>query len=597
MSPRTQLPRLLLVCALLLGPAHPALRTSHLARRSPHSAPRSAHLGYGVNTNSSGDYARTWAMGFNWVKSFDVPAARLPEPMKFLYRISVHAGTTPAEVDAQLQPAFDHPGRVDAYEIGNEPNTDSEWQGPPDPNGYLAKLQYAAGRIRQSDPTAVIVSAGLAPVGRIQGQCTVGSITYNGNNCSGMDDQLYAAWLFEHGAGAYFDAFGYHNYGFAYPPGLDPHDPQVWPNAFVFRGAELIHDIMVQHGLGYKQVWTTEFGWLIDPDLVHPELGCKTSRPEWWTSRLWYLVSPATQAQYLADAYAYADANWPWMGALVVFNLNFAEAPWHDDCEPMKYFSLYDLDATPRPAVAALTAIPKQYGDFRPAMAVAPPAVTLQGDPDEDLSTSAAVLVTNTQPFGTFLWSAAPAPGAFTPVISPTAGVAGGGFSVWTSPHGLPLGTHAGAVTVTAGLVGGQVANTPQVLGITLVVAEHEILAAEPGVMAFVVPLGATGPVTSGVNIVNRGAGAFDWTAEILPGGQITPALTPAGGHAGEPLWGTLDVTGFAAGLYTTTLRITANHGAQGSPLDVPVRLAVAPVVYRVYLPVLVRGPVQRARR
>jgi hypothetical protein len=81
-------------------------------------------------------------------------------------------------------------------------------------------------------------------------------------------------------------------------------------------------------------------------------------------------------------------------------------------------------------------------------------------------------------------------------------------------------------------------------------------------VIAYDVPLGVTGLVTSGINVVNHGAGTFDWTTQILPGGQITPALTPAAGHAGKPLWGTLDVTGFVSGLYTTTLRITVNHGA-----------------------------------
>ena len=57
-------------------------------------------------------------------------------------------------------------GRVDAYQVWNEPNLAREWGGyPPEPAGYVALLQACYVGVKTADPDALVVSAGLAPTG------------------------------------------------------------------------------------------------------------------------------------------------------------------------------------------------------------------------------------------------------------------------------------------------------------------------------------------------------------------------------------------------------------------------------------------------
>jgi hypothetical protein len=118
---------------------------------------------------------------------------------------------------------------------------------------------------------------------------------------------------------------------------------------------------MVENGDSYKQVWAIEFNWILDPGA-----GCSG----WgdWPSRWWQRVDVATQADFLVRAYQYAYSNWPWMGVMNVFNLDFATDYWRDYCEPIRWYSItYRVDhrdpannpILPRPAYDALAAMPK----------------------------------------------------------------------------------------------------------------------------------------------------------------------------------------------------------------------------------------------
>ena len=55
-------------------------------------------------------------------------------------------------------------GRIQAYQVWNEPNLAREWGGRrPDPAGYPRLLKIAYGAIKGVDPNAIIVTAGMAP--------------------------------------------------------------------------------------------------------------------------------------------------------------------------------------------------------------------------------------------------------------------------------------------------------------------------------------------------------------------------------------------------------------------------------------------------
>ena len=354
-------------------------------------------------------------------------------------------------------------GFVEAYEIGNEPNTDRFWDNaPPDPGQYVQALQVAYERIKAVDPAAIIVSAGLAPVGRIEGVCN----GWSGNDCGAMDEREFARQMFLLGAGDYFDAFGYHPYGFAYVPETDPHSVS---NGFAFRGAEVMYDLLEQHNLGRKPVWATEFNWLRD----WTEDGGMPSycRSDYAAVFGWMEVTGETQADYLVDAFQYADENWPWLGAMFVWNLD-----WHNyhtwDCEAAHYFSVRkddntDLGATTL-AYDALATMEKRAGHFGPRLAVEPSSLTFLADVDEPGVFTTTLRLWNTG-YRVLTWTAAVAAGMhLTPTLVITTGLQGTVLTVTVDSTGYPTGTFTGSITVTATTTG--VLDAPQAVPVTLLV-------------------------------------------------------------------------------------------------------------------------------
>ncbi|MGE5603182.1 MAG: beta-galactosidase, partial [Nitrososphaerales archaeon] len=57
-------------------------------------------------------------------------------------------------------------GRIQAYQIWNEPNLAREWgKKRPDPAGYARMLKMAYSAIKKVDPDALVITAGMAPTG------------------------------------------------------------------------------------------------------------------------------------------------------------------------------------------------------------------------------------------------------------------------------------------------------------------------------------------------------------------------------------------------------------------------------------------------
>lgn len=313
--------------------------------------PVNTDMGYGMNV-AVWDTGRLQAMGFDWMKVFNAPGSQ--QPLNVLLRIDVkHTDSTSGVRGTVGDIAQNNGAFIDAYEIGNEVNLDASygWGASPDAAAYTALLCAAYDEIKTHDPTALVISAGLAPVGRVTGNWN----GHPGHNGLYQDDYEYLKEMIAAGAGACLDAVGYHNYGYASAYDADPKGPNC-TNGFCFRGVENIYEIMQANGLGGKPVWTTEFGWITDP--AEEGLGC-TSDPS-WQGRLWQIVSQQRQADNLAGAYTYAAENWPWMGAIIAFNLNFNEASYYQACEQMRFYSVAG-----RPAEAALRDMPKAY-NFKP---------------------------------------------------------------------------------------------------------------------------------------------------------------------------------------------------------------------------------------
>lgn len=213
-------------------------------------------------------------------------------------------------------------GRVRAYIIWNEPNLAREWGGrPPNPAEYVALLRVAHRAVKEADPEALVVSAGLAPT--------------NHRDAEAMDDRLYLEGMYRAGARPFFDVLGAHPYGFGHPPD-DP--PGAHDGLNMWRVQDL-RVVMERYGDGDKPVWATEMGWTV-------ATGGEAA---------WQAVTPEQQAAYLVAAFTRARREWPWLTLMAVWNLDGGEHPeWGG-------YSLLDRDGTPRPAYEALRALDKGW--------------------------------------------------------------------------------------------------------------------------------------------------------------------------------------------------------------------------------------------
>lgn len=569
--------------------------------------PPPPHLGYGVSVRQMSSLDSLFApLGVEWVKLWEEyepgpPTERLPYQVLFAIRCAGPPGDLDAWGEHVAALAQAGRGYVEAYEVCNEPNLAIFWDNaPPDPAQYVQMLRVAHERIKAVDPGAIVVSAGLAPTGRITDTCN----DWDGNNCWAMDEREYARQMFLHGAGEYFDAFGYHPYGFAYAPETDA---AAVSNGFAFRGAEVMHDLLVAYGLGDKPLWATEFNWLRDwrEDGDLPS----ACQEDYEATFGWMEVSGVQQANYITRAYRYADEHWPWMGGMLVWNLDWHTYHYNWDCNAAhaRYFALRRYtpgndDGAPTLAYDALAAMEKRPGFFGPRLTVAPESLSLRAVRGVSRAVTGTLLIGN-DGYRVLTWTATISPGDITPTLAVTGGRQGEPLTVTVSTSGCRTGLFHGGLVITATSDGhGGVADAPRYVPISLTVVEPTPrLVVEPPVLAFTASVERAGPVTGAVRVLNGGWGAFTWTARVVsglwPSGtgslgvQITPTLAVTAGRPGDPLTVTLDTTGYRPGFYVAAIQVgTIPSTVLDAPQTLPLTLRVWAESRAVYLPLVLRG-------
>jgi hypothetical protein len=231
-------------------------------------------------------------------------------------------------------------GRVEAYQIWNEPNLAREWGGrPPNPAEYVEMLKVGYQAVKAADPKAVVISAGLAPTTRDDQQA--------------MPDVYFIQGMYEAGAAPYFDALGVHAPGYKSPPEIDPaivaatpelnngdNAPETLRRVYSFRHVEDVRELMVHNDDAAKKIVVLEFGWTIDP------------RPD--SPYHWHAISLEQQDQHLQRAYAYAQAHWqPWIGVMSLIYI--ADPHWHWGDEQVYWSVIY-------PGYPELRTAPAYYG-------------------------------------------------------------------------------------------------------------------------------------------------------------------------------------------------------------------------------------------
>jgi O-antigen ligase len=180
---------------------------------------------------------------------------------------------------------------IDLYQVWDEPNLSSGWGGqPPSAVGYAALLQAAYTAIHSADPTATVLTGGLAPTSE--------------TGPDNLSDVLYLRGLYENGAAPFFDGVAGKPYGFD----TGPDDRRAHPGLLNFSRIVLLREEMVRHGDARKTLWASQAGW--------------NALPAGWQGRpsVWGQTTPQQQAEWTLAAYRRALVEWPWAGGVILEN-------------------------------------------------------------------------------------------------------------------------------------------------------------------------------------------------------------------------------------------------------------------------------------
>jgi hypothetical protein len=120
---------------------------------------------------------------------------------------------------------------IHAWEVWNEPNLSDFWLPQPDPITYTSLLKQAYLAIKYADPSAVVVSAGLSPIG----------------GPPDIAPEVFLQAIYAQGGKAYFDAVGLHPYSNAH----------LGKPALLKRFTD-VRPVMVANGDSNKPIWVTE---------------------------------------------------------------------------------------------------------------------------------------------------------------------------------------------------------------------------------------------------------------------------------------------------------------------------------------------------
>jgi LysM repeat protein len=227
-------------------------------------------------------------------------------------------------------------GKVNAYEIWNEPNLRREWNSKVHPLGvtsYIELLSAAYNAVKAADPTALVLSAGLAPTG------------FN-DKVNAADDRQFLKDLYTTGLAKVSDAVGAHPLGWANPPdsvccaapvGVETHYES--PSFFFRNTLDDYRKIMVAAGDGSTPIWVTKFGWGTSDDTNPP------------SSTNVFITYTTLGEQAIYDPRAFElGTEFGYVGPMFLDNLNGCQIGSDESC----YYALIGPDNTPRPVFAAV---------------------------------------------------------------------------------------------------------------------------------------------------------------------------------------------------------------------------------------------------
>ncbi|MEQ9030341.1 MAG: hypothetical protein RLP44_16635 [Aggregatilineales bacterium] len=238
-------------------------------------------------------------------------------------------------------------GRVQYYQIWNEPNLTFEWGGlPVNPEGYTELLCRTYDALKAVDPNIVVITGALAP-----------TIDLSGAN---LMDFIYLQRMYDAGAGDCFDILSVQGYGLF----SGPTDRRMRPTTVNIDLNIYIRDLMVANGDAHKPIWMSEAAWNFVPS--------EDEHPEEIIQRYNYgQVTPEQAGEYIVGLYERTQQEWSWVG---VINYWFFTRP--NDTESNQafyYFRMvepdYDPNADPPfPPLPVYTALSEYINTLTPTL-------------------------------------------------------------------------------------------------------------------------------------------------------------------------------------------------------------------------------------
>ncbi|MCB9451849.1 MAG: LysM peptidoglycan-binding domain-containing protein [Anaerolineaceae bacterium] len=230
--------------------------------------------------------------------------------------------------------ARQYAGRVDAYEIWDEPNLRREWNSSVysiSAKAYAEMLRGAYTTVKAADPQALVISAGLAPTGFNDG-------------VNAVNDRVFLQGLYTEGLADMSDGVGTHPNGWANPPdslccaapvGVETHYED--PSFYFLSTLNDYRRIMTENQDGSTALWVTKFGWGSSEDTAPPP------------DSMVYVTYTSLGEQGIYDARGFElGAELGFVGPMFLYNLNGCQV--QADGAETCYYSLLGPNAAPRPA-------------------------------------------------------------------------------------------------------------------------------------------------------------------------------------------------------------------------------------------------------
>ena len=213
-------------------------------------------------------------------------------------------------------------GRINHYQIWNEPNIYPEWGNAPiDPAGYADLLCRTYDALKAVDPNIVVISGAIAPTIALDG-------------ARDLSDLVFLGALYDHGGGDCFDVLSAQGYGLR----SGPTDRRLRATSVNAARHVYYRDIMLRNGDGHKPIWLSEAAWNagLDAELPPEQISLYGAYGN---------VTQAQAARYMPIFYERIQREWPWVGNVMYWFFTRKD-PFEAD-QAFYYFRMVEPDYQP----------------------------------------------------------------------------------------------------------------------------------------------------------------------------------------------------------------------------------------------------------